>query len=114
MTLQLFHNPRCSKSREAVQFLEDNNIAFQTTLYLSEIPTKKELKEIIKKLNIPAQDLIRKKEKIFSENYKNINLTENEAIDLMIKHPKLIERPILISNDAAAIGRPLSNFEQIL
>ena len=114
MTLELFHNPRCSKSRDAVQFLEGKNIDFQTTLYLTNGPSKKELKTIIKKLKIPAPQLIRTKDKFFKENYHNKKLTEEEAIELMVKYPILIERPILISSDAAAIGRPLSNFDQIL
>lgn len=114
MSIELYHNPRCSKSRDAKTFLENENIDFKTRLYLKDLPSKKELEQLVKKLNIPAEDLIRKKEKIFLAQTKRKNLTNEEAITLMSEHPILIERPIVVKDNKAAIGRPIDNIISIL
>lgn len=102
----IFHNPKCSKSREALQLLNEKNSSIKVVEYLKNIPSKEELKEILKMLSISALDIMRKNEDEFKTHVKDKNLNENELIDLLIKFPKLIERPIVINNGKAVIGRP--------
>lgn len=103
----LYHNPRCSKSREALALLRENGIEPTIHLYLENPPSIKELKAILTKLQITPRELLRKSE----EDYKvlalgNPNLSDNDIITAMTNHPKLIERPIAITEDKAVIGRP--------
>lgn len=104
--MELIHNPRCSKSRQALALLQEKGIEPEIRLYLKDELTKDELKSILKKLNVEASSIIRKGEKDFKENFKGKELSEEEWIDAMIKYPKLIERPILINGDNAKVGRP--------
>lgn len=112
--ITIYHNPRCSKSREGISFLENLNLEFETIKYIDESISKEELKSILKKLNYRAIELIRTKEKIWIENYKNMQLSENEIIDIMIESPKLIERPIVINGDKAIVARPSEKIRNIL
>ena len=102
----IYHNPRCSKSREALDILHKNNCTVEIREYLKVPPTKKELKELIAKLNCRAFDLVRKKEELFIQKFKNKNFTESEWIQILSEHPVLIERPIVIDGYKAVIGRP--------
>lgn len=112
--IEIYHNPRCTKSRETLQLLESKGIAPKVIEYLKDIPTEKELKGILKKLGIKATDLLRKNETIFKELYKGKELSEDEWIKAMIQHPKLIERPIVINGQKAALGRPPEKVLDIL
>ena len=114
MELQIYHNPRCSKSRDSYKLLQDSGIAFETIEYLKQPPSKKELKSILSKLDITAEHLIRKTEAIFKEHYKGKELSEDEWIEAMILHPKLIERPIIIMGNKAVVGRPIDNVISLL
>lgn len=105
--ITIYHNPRCSKSREGIIFLEEKGLAFETIKYLDSKITKSELSSIIKKLNITPINLVRTKEAIWKENYKNCSLTDDEIIEIMVQNPTLIERPIIINGDKAVIGRPI-------
>lgn len=102
----VYHNPRCSKSRMAVEFLNEAGKSFEIIEYLKESPTAEELKRVLEKLNQPAKSIIRKGEPDFKENFKGLELTENQWIEAMIKYPKLIERPIVIKGDKAVVARP--------
>ncbi|GAA5027913.1 arsenate reductase (glutaredoxin) [Marivirga lumbricoides] len=104
--MKILHNPRCAKSREALKILVDKEVNVDIVEYLKNVPTKAEMKEIIAKLGIKAEDLIRKNEAVYKENYKGKELSESEWVDAMISEPKLIERPIVIEGDKAIIGRP--------
>lgn len=108
MTLEIFHNPRCGKSREALKLLHDKGIEPVIRLYLSAPPTQKELTDILKKLGIRAKALIRFKEPVASDLgiKPSDDRTESEWVKLLAENPILIERPILISSDKAVIGRP--------
>ena len=109
----LWHNPRCSKSRETLALLQDNGFDPSIRLYLETPPDADELREVLTLLGITAHDLARKKEKEFED----LNLAaadEATLIDAMIAHPRLIERPILINANKAAIGRPPENVLAIL
>ena len=104
--ITLYHNPRCSKSRQALQLLKDANEEVTIVEYLKEIPTIEELKKILKMLDIPANKLVRTNEAVWKDNFKGKDLTEEQLIKVMINNPKLIERPIAIKNGKAVIGRP--------
>lgn len=104
--IKIYHNPRCRKSREGLQILEDSGKEFEIIKYLDEVPSIKELKEIITLLGISPIQLIRKNEKIWKEEFKGKALSDEEIITAMTNHPKLIERPIVITKNKAVIGRP--------
>ncbi|MDP5105455.1 MAG: arsenate reductase (glutaredoxin) [Polaribacter sp.] len=112
--IKIYHNPRCSKSRQGVEVLENSGKEFKIIKYLDAVPSEKELAEIIKLLNIAPIDLVRKNEKIWKENYKVKELSDKEIILAMIQNPKLIERPIIINNNKAVIGRPSENILTII
>jgi arsenate reductase len=112
--LKIYHNPRCSKSREGLAIIEDSGKTFEVIKYLNERFTAKELSEIITLLEIDPIDLVRKNESIWKEEYKHLSLTAQEVVDAMVKHPKLIERPIVTNNGKAVIGRPPESIKQIL
>lgn len=112
--ITIYHNSRCSKSRESIAFLENAKVDFQIINYLDNIPTKEELQELLLKLNLPAIDLIRKKEAIWIDQYKGKDLSEDELIEAMIQNPKLIERPIIVNGSKAVIGRPTEKIKEIL
>lgn len=114
--VQILHNPRCSKSRETLQLLESQGLTPEIQLYLEKPPTKKALKEILSKLGMAsARDLMRKKEAEYKDNdLANPKLTEKELLDALVEFPRLIERPIVINGDKAAIGRPPESVLEIL
>ncbi|WP_416442036.1 arsenate reductase (glutaredoxin) [Leeuwenhoekiella sp. A16] len=112
--LKIYHNPRCGKSREGLAILEESGKDFEIVKYLENTPSYIELAAIIGKLGIHAIDLVRTNESAWKENFKNKNLTDEEIIQAMVDHPKLIERPIVIHNNKAIVGRPPENIKQIL
>ena len=112
--MKIYHNPRCSKSRQTLQLIHDNGAEVEIIEYLNNIPSKCELKEVLKKLNLKAEDIIRKGEADFKENYKGKVLTDDQWIDAMIKFPKLIERPIVVTGNKAVLGRPPENVLKLL
>lgn len=112
--IKIYHNPRCSKSRSGLEIVKESGKDFEIISYLENVPTKKELKIILTLLKIKAEDLVRKNETIWKENFKGKDLTEEQLIDAMIKYPKLIERPIVINGKKAVIGRPSENILDII
>jgi len=106
--VQIFHNSRCSKSREALNLLKDKNITVEVIEYLNGDLKKSTLEDVLNKLNVSAFDLLRKGEDDYKLFIKDRELSEEEVIDLMVKYPKLIERPIVINGDKAIVGRPPS------
>ena len=107
MSVVIYHNPRCSKSRQTLQLLQENGFDPSITEYLKTPPDKAELEKILAMLGMEPRDLMRKKEAEYRESgLDNPDLTREPLIQAMIDHPKLIERPIVISNGKAAIGRP--------
>jgi arsenate reductase len=112
--IQIYHNSRCGKSRECLAFLEDSGKEFEIIKYLDDVPTFDELKSIIKKLDIKPLELVRQKEKIWIENFKNATMSDDEIIQAMISNPILIERPIVINGEKAVIARPLEKAATIL
>jgi len=112
--IKIYHNPRCTKSRQGVAILENSGKEYEVVKYLDTIPSEKELTEIIQLLNIAPIDLVRKNEKIWKENYKGKVLSAKEIILVMLQNPKLIERPIIINKNKAVIGRPSENILTII
>ncbi len=106
--ITIWHNPRCSKSREALSILEESGCEKEIIKYLEETPDKNRIKTILKMLNISARDLMRKQEAIYKElKLKEVD-DEEKLIAAMAENPKLIERPIIIKDNKAIIGRPPS------
>ncbi len=112
--MKIYHNPRCRKSREALSILMQQNIECEIIEYLKNPIKKPEIKKILKMLNISAKDLIRKEEKLFKENFKGVNLSDAEYLDLLCKYPILIQRPIVVKNQSAVLGRPPINVLDLL
>ena len=112
--LTIYHNNRCSKSREGVCFLENLNQPFESINYLDNVPTFKELEIILKKLNKKPIELVRIKEKVWIENFKSKTLSDKEIIEAMTQFPKLIERPIVINGEKAVIARPTELINEVL
>lgn len=110
----IFHNPRCSKSRETLQLLEDKGEEIQIIKYLETPPTKEELQKVISLLGVKPIEIVRTQEKEWKENFKDKALSDDEVIEAMLSFPKLIERPIIIKNDKATVGRPPENVLNIL
>lgn len=112
--ITIWHNPRCSKSRNALAYLQEKGVDLDIIKYLLDTPSKDELKNTLKLLNISAKELMRTKEEI----YKKLNLKdetdENRLIEAMVENPKLIERPVVIKGNKAVIARPLENIDKIL
>ncbi|MFT5716856.1 MAG: arsenate reductase [Oleiphilaceae bacterium] len=109
-TIQIFHNPRCSKSRQTLALIEENGVHPEIILYLKNTPDANELKGILSKLGISARELLRKGEQDYKDNnLSNLSLSEDDLINKMTQFPKLIERPIVIKNNHAVLGRPPEN-----
>ena len=112
--MKIYHNPRCRKSREALTILQQKVSQIKIIEYLKSPPSKLEIQQILKMLNISAFDLIRKGEKIFKEKYKDQQLSESDYIDILCLHPILIQRPIIIKDNCAVLGRPPINVLDLL
>lgn len=112
--IKIYHNPRCQKSREGLKILEESGKTFTIVKYLNQPLSKEEIEELLALLDISAEELIRTKEKIWKENYKGKELSKKELIEAMQEHPKLIERPIVVKDEKAIIGRPPEKIKEIL
>ncbi len=112
--IQIYHNSRCSKSRQCLSLIENSGKKFEIIKYLENPPTIAELTVLISKLGIEPIDLVRKKEKLWVENYKNKAITPKELIEIMTENPILIERPIVINGNKAVIARPIENATGII
>lgn len=103
--IQIYHNPRCGKSRNCLAFIEQSNQEFEIIPYLTETPSFDELKVLLKQLNLEPIQLIRTKEKIWIENFKGKTLSDDQIVKAMVENPILIERPIVVKDGKAIIGR---------
>ncbi|GAA5220404.1 arsenate reductase (glutaredoxin) [Membranihabitans marinus] len=112
--MEIYHNPRCQKSRQALSLLEENKVEVKIKKYLVDHPSKQELASLIKKLGIRPLELIRKNEKLYKTEYKDQELSDDEWLDVLAENPSLIERPIFIKGDKAVIGRPPENVLTLL
>ncbi|MBC7865870.1 MAG: arsenate reductase (glutaredoxin) [Bacteroidia bacterium] len=114
MEITIYHKPSCSKSCEVLQLIKGKKIKPTIINYIENPPTKKELKELLKKLGMKAEELVRKKEHIYKDNFEGKKFTEAQWIEILIKNPVLIERPIVVKGDKAIIVRPNERLAEIL
>ena len=115
MKVKIYHNPRCSKSRQTLDILNKKNLDIDIVEYLKSPLDINEISNLLKKLGYTARDLLRKGEDVYkNENLSDESLTEDFLIDMMLKNPILIERPIVVSNGKAVIGRPPEKVLEIL
>ncbi len=101
-----YHNPRCSKSRSALALLQERGVVPRIVEYLQQPPSRDTLAEVIRLLKVKPENLVRKGEAIYREQYKDKHLTDEQWIDALAQHPILIERPIAVRGNRAVIGRP--------
>ena len=112
--MKIYHNPRCSKSRQTLTLIQEKEKEVEIIEYLKNPPTFEDLELILEKLNISPIDLIRHKEEIWKEKYKGKELKDDEIIQAIVNHPKIMERPIVINGMKAIIGRPPENVLEII
>lgn len=113
--LAIYHNPRCSKSRETLQILEDRQIDLEIIDYLEDPPTPEELKRIVEMLGVTARDLLRTTEPVYKDaELDDDSLSDEEIIEAICEYPALLQRPIVVAGDKAVIGRPPSKVLEII
>lgn len=112
--MKIYHNPRCRKSRETLAIIESKGIEPEVVLYLDKPPNAAELAELIQMLGISAESLLRKEESVFKEQFKGQEHTDADWIDIMIQEPKLIQRPIVVKDGKAILGRPPENVMELI
>lgn len=112
--MKIYHNPRCSKSRQTLQLINDSGKEVEIIEYLNLPPSIEELKSIIELLGISPEQLLRKNEAIFKEQFKGKSFSDDEWIQIMVENPKLIERPIVVDGKTAVLGRPPENVLRLL
>lgn len=112
--MKFYHNPRCRKSREGLQFIKDKGLDAQVIDYFKNPITEKELQEIVMKLGKKPVEIIRTQEEYYKKNLKGRNFTDVEWIKILVENPKLIQRPIVVEKHKAVIGQPPENINQLL
>jgi len=110
----IYHNPKCTKSREALEIIKNSGKEFKIREYLKNPLSEDELNGLLKKLQFSPLQLVRQNESVWKDNFKSLILSDRELIGIMAKHPKLIERPVLENDIRAVVGRPPSNIDLIL
>ena len=114
MELKIWHNPRCQKSREALKILQQEGLDPEVILYLEHPPSADELHHVVQLLGTSVHAIIRKEEALFKSDYKDKNLDDKAWYEVLHQNPKLIQRPIVIKDQKAAIGRPPENISSLL
>ena len=112
--MKIYHNPRCRKSREGVKYLESKKINFEVIDYIKNNLSSEQIRNILKKLQLKPIELVRKNEAIWKEKYKGKDFSDDQLIKILSNEPKLIERPIIVSEKLAVIGRPAENIDKLL
>ena len=112
--MKIYHNPRCSKSRKTLALLQENGVEPDVVLYLDNIMTADDLRGLLAKLGISPMQLVRKGESVWKEKYKGKELSDDQVIEAMIANPKLIERPIVVKDQTAVLGRPPENILELI
>ena len=112
--MKIYHNPRCRKSREGVKYLESKKINFEVIDYIKNNLSSEQIRNILKKLQLKPIELVRKNEAIWKEKYKGKDFSDEQLIKIISNEPKLIERPIIVSEKLAVIGRPAENIDKLL
>ena len=112
--IKIYHNPRCRKSREGLAYLENSGRDFEVIRYLDNPLSPQEIQELLKALDIPPIDLVRKNEAIWKSDYKGKDLNDSQVIAALSAHPKLIERPIVLIGNKAVIARPADKIDELI
>lgn len=112
--ITIYHNPKCRKSREGLQYLEDKGLEFTVVEYLRNPFTREELKQVLAKLNMSPLQIVRTHEDEFKAKLKGKNFTDEEWITILLENPKLIQRPIVVSNTKAVLAHPAEEIERLL
>ncbi len=112
--LKIYHNPRCSKSREACSIIIETGNKLQIVDYLKAPLKEHEIKSLLVKLGMRAEQIIRKDESLFKENFANIKRTESQWVKILANNPILVERPIIVKGNKAVLGRPPENIYKLL
>ena len=112
--IKIYHNPRCRKSREGLALVEKSAQPYEIIRYLEEPLSRSDLQQLLKTLDMRAIELVRKQEPVWKSDFKDRDLTEDQIIEAMLNHPKLIERPIVVSKGKGVIGRPPEKILDIL
>lgn len=114
-SVNIYHNPRCTKSRQTLELLRNQGVEPEIILYLEQPPSRAKIRELLKLLGMEPRALLRKGEQVYKElNLKDPAVSDKALIDAMAEHPILIERPIVVANGRAALGRPPENVLEIL
>lgn len=111
--IKIYHNTKCSKSRQALDYMKENGLEPEVTEYLKVIPSIEEFKKVLAKLNMKPEKLLRKGEKLYKEKLKNLNLSDDEWIHIMLENPELIERPIIVKGNRAVVGRDIEKIADL-
>ena len=114
MKYNVYHNPRCRKSREAIKYLEDIGADFTVVKYLDQPFDQNTLSEVLSKINLKPSQILRKNELIWKKEFSKKNLTEEAILNLLIAHPQLIERPIVTTPESGVLARPIENLISFL
>ena len=112
--IKIYHNINCSKSCHVLELLEQQSAEFEIQEYLNDVPTKGQLVELLAQLGLTPQELIRKGEPVFQEKFQNLKLTDEQWIDVLLAYPILIERPIVVRDGVAVIGRPIEKVVELI
>ena len=113
--MKIYHNPRCKKSRAGLEYLQEKGVEPEVVKYLKDTTlTEEKLKELLMKLNEKPQNIIRTQEKVYKDNFKGKNFTEDEWVKILVENPRLIQRPIVESKYKAVIGNPPQNIDDLL
>lgn len=110
----IYHNPRCKKSREALNALKEKGYDPEVIKYLDHPPTPDELKEVLKKADLKVDQVIRKEEKLYKEQYKGKELSEDDWLKVLNENPRLIQRPLVVYGERACLARPMEEMDKIL
>jgi arsenate reductase (glutaredoxin) len=112
--IRIYHNPRCSKSRAACALIEEKGCTAEVIEYLKAPPSKEELRQLLKMLDMKPGDLVRKNEEIFRDQYTGLKLSDEQWLDALVAHPILIERPIVVRGSKAVVARPAAKVMELL
>ncbi|WP_313265016.1 arsenate reductase (glutaredoxin) [Sphingobacterium sp.] len=112
--IKIYHNINCSKSCSVLEQLEQQSAEFEIQEYLNDVPTKAQLVELLGQLGLTPMELIRKGESVFQEKFQNLELTDEQWIDVLLAYPILIERPIVVRDGVAVIGRPIEKVVELI
>lgn len=111
---RIYHNPRCSKSRAALALLQEAGVEVEIIEYLKHPPTRETLTELVAMLGVEAPTLLRRSESVFREHYAGVEITADVAMDALLAHPILLERPIVVLRTRAVVGRPPERVLELL